>query len=72
MLFQTNFQINWESHSKFISYGYGLSLSPISLITAFSSLVNGGYKIQPSLIKKRINQKEVKFYLQKHLKKLMN
>ena len=53
---------NWESHSKFISYGYGLSLSPISLITAFSSLVNGGYKIQPSLIKNRINQKEVKVF----------
>ncbi|GIR26017.1 MAG: hypothetical protein CM15mP40_06250 [Alphaproteobacteria bacterium] len=54
--------INWESHSKFISYGYGLSLSPISLITAFSSLVNGGYKIQPSLIKDRVNQKEVKVF----------
>ena len=53
---------NWESHSKFISYGYGLSLSPISLITAFSSLVNGGYKIQPSLIKDRVNQKEIKIF----------
>ena len=53
---------NWESHSKFISYGYGLSLSPISLTTAFSSLVNGGYKIQPSLIKNRGNQKEVKVF----------
>ena len=51
---------NWESHSKFISYGYGLSVSPISLITAFSSLVNGGYKIQPSLIKNKVNRKEVK------------
>ncbi len=54
--------INWESHSKFISYGYGLSLSPISLITAFSSLVNGGYKIQPLLIKNGINQKKVKVF----------
>ena len=50
--------INWESHSKFISYGYGLSLSPISLITAFSSLVNGGYKIQPSLIKIELIKKK--------------
>ena len=32
---------NWDSHSKFISYGYGLSISPISLVTAFSSMVNG-------------------------------
>ena len=39
-----------------------MSLSPISLITAFSSLVNGGYKIQPSLIKNRINQKEIKVF----------
>ena len=62
--------INWESHSKFISYGYGLSLSPISLITAFSSLVNGGYKIQPSLIKNRINQKEVKVFSSETSKKI--
>ena len=62
--------INWDSHSKFISYGYGLSLSPISLITAFSSLVNGGYKIQPSLIKNRINQKEVKVLSSKTSKKI--
>ena len=53
---------NWESHSKFISYGYGISLSPISLITAFSSLVNGGYKVQPSLIKDSINQKGIKVF----------
>ena len=53
---------NWESHSKFISYGYGLSLSPISLITAFGSLVNGGYKIQPSLVKDRVNQKKIRVF----------
>ena len=53
---------NWESHSKFISYGYGMSLSPISLITAFSSLVNGGYKIQPLLIKTSVNQERVKVF----------
>ena len=41
---------NWESHSKFISYGYGISVSPISLATAFCSLVNGGYRIEPKLI----------------------
>ena len=41
---------SWNAHSKFISYGYGISLSPISLITAFSTLVNGGYKIQPKVI----------------------
>ena len=50
---------NWSSHSKFISYGYGLSISPISLITAFSSLVNGGYRINPKiLIDSNENKKE--------------
>ena len=46
---------NWESHSKFISYGYGLSISPISLVTAFSSMVNGGYKIKPTIV---VNKKQ--------------
>ncbi|MEE2695195.1 MAG: penicillin-binding protein 2 [Pseudomonadota bacterium] len=45
---------NWDSHSKFISYGYGISISPISMATAFSSLVNGGFKVQPKIY----NQKE--------------
>ena len=36
--------------SKFISYGYGISISPISLVSAYSSLVNGGIKIKPSII----------------------
>ncbi len=53
---------NWESHSKFISYGYGMSISPISLTTAFASLVNGGYKIQPKLIKNIVNQKRIKVF----------
>ena len=44
------------------SYGYGLSISPISLTTAFSTLVNGGYKIQPSLIKNDFNQKRKKVF----------
>ncbi len=51
---------NWNSHSKFISYGYGLSISPISLITAFSSLVNGGQKVQPTLIKNQVLKKNIK------------
>ena len=36
--------------SKFISYGYGTSISPISLVSAYSALVNGGFKIDPSII----------------------
>ena len=32
---------------KSISYDYALSISPISLATSFSSLCNGGFKINP-------------------------
>ena len=45
---------NWDSQaSKFISYGYGMSISPISLVSSYAALVNGGYKIRP-----RVNLKE--------------
>ncbi len=39
-----------EVISKSISYGYGLSITPLSLVTTFSSLVNGGFKIKPKII----------------------
>ena len=35
--------------SKFISFGYGISISPISLASSFSTLVNGGFKIKPTI-----------------------
>ena len=45
---------NWDSQaSKFISYGYGMSISPISLVSSYAALVNGGYKVKP-----KVNQKE--------------
>ena len=41
---------NWDSQaSKFISYGYGMSISPISLVSSYATLVNGGYKIKPKV-----------------------
>jgi len=40
----------WDSQaSKFISYGYGISISPISLVSSYAALVNGGYKIKPKV-----------------------
>ncbi len=70
---------NWDSHSKFISYGYGLSISPISLITAFSSMVNGGYKIKPTIIinkkqseKDRILSSETSKKINKLIQKIVN
>ena len=45
---------NWDSQaSKSISYGYGMSISPISLVSSYAALVNGGYEIKP-----KVNQKE--------------
>ena len=34
-----------------ISYGHGLSASPVHLAAAYASLLNGGLKVEPSLIK---------------------
>ena len=46
--------------SKFISYGYGISISPISLVSAYCSLVNGGFKINPKIhITDKSNKKKV-------------
>ena len=38
-----------------ISYGHGISVSPLHLATAYSIIVNGGRKISPTLIS---NQKD--------------
>ena len=35
-----------------ISYGYGISISPLHLSLATAAVLNGGYIIEPSLIKK--------------------
>ena len=50
---------NWDSQaSKFISYGYGISISPISLVSAYASLVNGGFKIKPKINRNEDFKKE--------------
>lgn len=33
-----------------ISFGQGISVSPIRMITSFSELINGGYKLNPSIV----------------------
>tara|TARA_B100000287_G_C20673686_1_gene794416 strand:+ start:3392 stop:5062 length:1671 start_codon:yes stop_codon:yes gene_type:complete len=70
----------WDSvASKSISYGYGLSISPISLVSAYSSLVNGGYKISPKInletnyhkerVLKESTSKKINFLLSEVVKK---
>ena len=44
-----------DTYSKSMSYGYGISLSPISLVSSFSALVNGGLSVTPIIIKQKLN-----------------
>ncbi|MCI2397986.1 penicillin-binding protein 2 [Aliiroseovarius subalbicans] len=43
---------NWSELSTMtISYGHGLSSSPLHLASAYASLLNGGTRVQPTLIR---------------------
>ena len=42
---------NWsETTCMSVSYGYGLAVTPLQLLTAVTSIVNNGEKVQPTLI----------------------
>ncbi|NNE87498.1 MAG: penicillin-binding protein 2 [Silicimonas sp.] len=41
-----------EIHSMTISYGHGMSASPLHLATAYATLLNGGTKVTPTLLKR--------------------
>ena len=44
---------NWSEISTMtISYGHGLSASPLHLASAYASLLNGGLKVEPTLLKR--------------------
>lgn len=40
-----------EIHTMTVSYGHGLSASPLHLATAYATLLNGGTKVTPTLVK---------------------
>ena len=40
-----------EIHTMTVSYGHGLSASPLHLAAAYASLLNGGLKVTPTLLK---------------------
>ena len=49
---------NWSDISVMtISYGHGISTSPLHLAAAYSSLLNGGTKIEPTLVRRSTPQK---------------
>jgi cell division protein FtsI (penicillin-binding protein 3) len=60
-----------DTYSKSMSYGYGISLSPISLVSSFSTLVNGGLSVTPVIIKQDLNNKK-KRVLSKKTSKMIN
>ncbi len=43
--------VNWtETTCMTVSYGYGLAVTPLQLLTAVTSIVNNGRKIEPTLL----------------------
>ncbi|WP_158967510.1 peptidoglycan D,D-transpeptidase FtsI family protein [Chachezhania sediminis] len=44
---------NWSELSTMtISYGHGISTSPLHLATAYATIANGGYAVSPTLLRK--------------------
>ena len=54
-----------------VSYGHGITTTILQLANAYSILVNGGYKISPTLIKKNIKNKKEKILNNDVSKKLL-
>lgn len=47
---------DWSKLTKvFMSFGYGISVTPIQLTTAFCAVINGGILYQPLIVKKVVN-----------------
>jgi cell division protein FtsI (penicillin-binding protein 3) len=45
---------NWSEISMLtISYGHGLSASPLHLATAYATITNGGVRVRPTLVKRQ-------------------
>lgn len=46
--------IKWgPTETATVSYGHGISVSPLSIAVAMASLVNGGYRIEPTILRRR-------------------
>jgi cell division protein FtsI (penicillin-binding protein 3) len=53
------------------SYGHGISTTPIQLASAYATLVNGGYKIYPTLIKQNQTNKKERIINEETSKKMV-
>jgi cell division protein FtsI (penicillin-binding protein 3) len=49
------FPLNWSEISTMtISYGHGISTSPVHLASAYSTIVNGGTLVKPTVVKQTV------------------
>lgn len=63
-----------EETTATIGYGYGISISPLHLVSAFSSVVNGGTYYAPTLIKDNPNtesHRTLSFNTSQQMRKLL-
>tara|TARA_B100001123_G_scaffold386952_1_gene461835 strand:- start:1803 stop:3524 length:1722 start_codon:yes stop_codon:yes gene_type:complete len=64
----TPLSFNWgKCKLATTAYGHGITTTPLQLAKAYSMLINGGYKIQPSIVKKtqKIFEKKEKIISEK-------
>ena len=48
---------DWSKLTKtYMSFGYGISVTPLQLTTAFCALVNGGFLYQPQIVKRQVDK----------------
>lgn len=63
-----------EETTATVGYGYGISVTPLHLVTAFSSVINGGMYHNPTLLKDNVNKEEhrvVSYNTSKEMRKLL-
>jgi cell division protein FtsI/penicillin-binding protein 2 len=55
--------LNWSKLTKtYMSFGYGLSVTPLQLATAFCSVINGGILYEPQILKKQVDKNGTLIY----------
>ncbi len=63
---------NWRDDTMAtVSYGYGISITPLHLISAFSSLINGGIYHYPTIIKDNTATQPARRVISEHTSKDM-
>ncbi len=53
----------WDGLKKYtMSFGQGIAVTPLQMITAFASVINGGKLLEPTLAKEIINENGISIY----------